>query len=97
MYYLSMVTATTVICWIIGLGGILGFISAGFMPTFVAGPYMLMSIFIVVAAMYFNIKYKEINRRKLLNIAEIRLNNISGFKPRESTYSDNVGAKEGAE
>ena len=86
-----MVTATTVVCWIIGLGGILGFISAGFMPTFVAGPYMLMSIFIVVAAMYFNIKYKEIARERSFR----RL--LLHSKASGSTYSGNDGAKEDAE
>jgi hypothetical protein len=59
-----LVTKTTVVCWIIGIIEIIGFIGTLNMPTFMTGDYMILCVLVVLGAMYFNVEYKKQARLK---------------------------------
>ena len=63
-----MVTKTTVVCWIVGITAIIGFLTSMMnMPAILAGQYMIVSVMILLGAMYFNIKYKKIDQREKIS------------------------------
>lgn len=61
-----LVTKTTVVCWVVGIGGFIGFIASLNLPILFGGEYLIVCLMAILGAMYFNIKYKEKAKQKRL-------------------------------